>query len=829
FTDHAGNAVSSVSDVAAEFAMMGISSKAKIEKKEWEVKLVESLDKFDKWKVSSKNLVKLINSSMSSRTKLGLGFKETIGLDEVFNLSIPSVFDLKPENREVKSLYEWFVKAGELREVPPPITGTFMPTSYKSNLEETQETFGLKSNTSSINTSESNDFVSFDNSDKSSESKTSDFASCVSRPKTNDSSSTIDVKILPKYNVKDPSPTNVIPSCSFNENVKPPRNLLASPEQTAIDQMMLFHDPAVFDVPPDCSCWFPHFYWFLVAAVWLFVVVVIPSFRYSRMGTIQLSSSSFTLSVISFSVTDLVCMTLAKTSFASFEKLGKLDRRHIFFPAMRSPAMSALYSTSLLVGLNSDLNAYVYSFPFGFTNISPAPEPLELEASSLRVLIFLVLPRLALSAVTENLYWVHLEISSKLPCGVHEGKYEFSNSGYFCYAPCSVRLTKYMRACFFSLFAINTVLTFLFEAARHLGNTSVGIFKELLLPPTLLLKCGQLRFFLRPGFSSFVLPVLFHAKTSACTLRRSRNCIFILVGNFLPMVTFYSSSMLCGESDLTIMNVSAFVIVRRPSPIVTSNGISPNGHDSSPEKPTREYLVLSLGQLGPGSHGGRSNVLATLSMKYATVCEGRGYVPSLWEIFEASPIGDFPLEIAEGSPPSTFVVSFDPAFPSVLVSSTPTTFSLLLWTLGDAAQSGGVTALTGSGLGSISLSDSKVSYLPSIKVRLITGMRLVENASKSLNKLIDSQIADNYKKGLGYNAVLPPYTGLCMLPKPDVPYIGLEEFTSKPAVETLNAKTSEEVPKVVKKDNGSPIIKDWKSDDEDETVPHPKIEKKSPT
>nr|GEY76643.1 ribonuclease H-like domain-containing protein [Tanacetum cinerariifolium] len=186
FTDHAG----SVSDAAAEFAMMGISSKLYV-----------------------------------SRTKLSLGFKETIGSDEVFDLSTPNVFDPEPENREVKSLYERFVKAGEMREVSPPITGTFMPTSYKSDLEETQKTFGSKSNTSSINTSESNDFVSCDNSDKSSESETSDFASCVSRPKTNDSSSTIDVKILTKSDVKDPSPTNGIPSCSFNENVKPPRNL----------------------------------------------------------------------------------------------------------------------------------------------------------------------------------------------------------------------------------------------------------------------------------------------------------------------------------------------------------------------------------------------------------------------------------------------------------------------------------------------------------------------------------------------------------------------------------------------------------------------------
>nr|GFA76749.1 ribonuclease H-like domain-containing protein [Tanacetum cinerariifolium] len=103
----------------------------------------------------------------------------------------------------------------------------------------------------------------------------------------------------------------------------------------------------------------------------------------------------------------------------------------------------------------------------------------------------------------------------------------------------------------------------------------------------------------------------------------------------------------------------------------------------------------------------------------------------------------------------------------------------------------------------------------------------LKNASKSLNKLIDSQIVDNCKKGLGYNAVPPPQTGLFMPPKPDLSYIGLEEFTSEPAIKTVNAKTSEDVPKVVKNDNGAPIIKDWMSDDEDASVPQPKIEKKT--
>nr|GEW06937.1 ribonuclease H-like domain-containing protein [Tanacetum cinerariifolium] len=43
FADHDVNVAGSVYDAAAEFAMMGISPKAKIEKKEWEVKLEESL------------------------------------------------------------------------------------------------------------------------------------------------------------------------------------------------------------------------------------------------------------------------------------------------------------------------------------------------------------------------------------------------------------------------------------------------------------------------------------------------------------------------------------------------------------------------------------------------------------------------------------------------------------------------------------------------------------------------------------------------------------------------------------------------------------------
>ncbi|GJV86979.1 ribonuclease H-like domain-containing protein [Tanacetum coccineum] len=104
-----------------------------------------------------------------------------------------------------------------------------------------------------------------------------------------------------------------------------------------------------------------------------------------------------------------------------------------------------------------------------------------------------------------------------------------------------------------------------------------------------------------------------------------------------------------------------------------------------------------------------------------------------------------------------------------------------------------------------------------------------EHASKSLNKLIECQIVDNCKKGLGYenyNAVLHPYTGNFMTPTPDLSFTGLDEFVNKPVVENYKAMSSEEEPKVVRKNDDAPIIEEWVSDDEEEDVSQPKTEKK---
>ncbi|GJR24473.1 putative ribonuclease H-like domain-containing protein [Tanacetum coccineum] len=65
--------------------------------------------------------------------------------------------------------------------------------------------------------------------------------------------------------------------------------------------------------------------------------------------------------------------------------------------------------------------------------------------------------------------------------------------------------------------------------------------------------------------------------------------------------------------------------------------------------------------------------------------------------------------------------------------------------------------------------------------------------TQSLDKLIECQIVDNCKKGLGYNAVPPPYIGNFMPPTPDLSFTGLDEFVNKPVVE--NIKSDEEVSK----------------------------------
>ncbi|GJQ90636.1 putative ribonuclease H-like domain-containing protein [Tanacetum coccineum] len=82
-----------------------------------------------------------------------------------------------------------------------------------------------------------------------------------------------------------------------------------------------------------------------------------------------------------------------------------------------------------------------------------------------------------------------------------------------------------------------------------------------------------------------------------------------------------------------------------------------------------------------------------------------------------------------------------------------------------------------------------------------------DNASKSLNKLLESQITDKSKKGLGYNVVPPPHPLIYNRPKKlDLSYSSLDEF-KEPEFKAYGSEVSKQE---------SNVVCDKKSDDSKE-------------
>nr|GEU99513.1 xylulose kinase-1 [Tanacetum cinerariifolium] len=163
---------------AGEFALMGVTS---------ETKLDNHLARTEKWRNSSKNLFKLIDSSMSIRTKVGLGFTNCIGENELgWDDSAFSVFTTNSEDVEGRPIFHRFAKTDSMKDVPPPLTEYYTSLSDHTDLDESQMSYGTKSSTSSDSKSVSNDFVFCDDSDKSLEVNTNDFASSDSSVKSSE-------------------------------------------------------------------------------------------------------------------------------------------------------------------------------------------------------------------------------------------------------------------------------------------------------------------------------------------------------------------------------------------------------------------------------------------------------------------------------------------------------------------------------------------------------------------------------------------------------------------------------------------------------------------
>ncbi|GJW49953.1 hypothetical protein Tco_0091304 [Tanacetum coccineum] len=110
------------------------------------VKEKEQLKKIvDSWKDSSKNLWKLIDSSMSSTSKVGLGYEiksnnEVLSYEEEMNRS---VFKCTEEDYINKPLYNRFTKTNSFKGVPHPLTGDYTPKPQEE-IDDSLYVYGKK-------------------------------------------------------------------------------------------------------------------------------------------------------------------------------------------------------------------------------------------------------------------------------------------------------------------------------------------------------------------------------------------------------------------------------------------------------------------------------------------------------------------------------------------------------------------------------------------------------------------------------------------------------------------------------------------------------------
>ncbi|GJT40819.1 putative ribonuclease H-like domain-containing protein [Tanacetum coccineum] len=94
-----------------------INAIAETAKKDLQTKLDNHLVQTEKWRTSSKNLFRLVDSSMSVRTKVGLGFNNYIGENELgWDDSAFSVFTTNSEEVEGRPHFNRFAKTDSMKE-----------------------------------------------------------------------------------------------------------------------------------------------------------------------------------------------------------------------------------------------------------------------------------------------------------------------------------------------------------------------------------------------------------------------------------------------------------------------------------------------------------------------------------------------------------------------------------------------------------------------------------------------------------------------------------------------------------------------------------------
>ncbi|GJT08065.1 ribonuclease H-like domain-containing protein [Tanacetum coccineum] len=100
--------------------------------------------KVEKWQNSSKNLSKLLNTQMSANDKFGLGYGDHRydGILSYENEVLQSVFMNKESEIEKQPLNDRFAEG--MHDVPPPMTGNYMPSGPEIEVDYSQFTYGPK-------------------------------------------------------------------------------------------------------------------------------------------------------------------------------------------------------------------------------------------------------------------------------------------------------------------------------------------------------------------------------------------------------------------------------------------------------------------------------------------------------------------------------------------------------------------------------------------------------------------------------------------------------------------------------------------------------------
>ncbi|GJT50611.1 ribonuclease H-like domain-containing protein [Tanacetum coccineum] len=116
--------------------------------------------KVEKWHNSSKNLSLLQNSQMSANDKFGLGYGDHRydGILSYENEVLQSVFMNKESDLENQPLYDRFVIAEGMHDVPPPMTGNYMPSGPDIEIDYSQFTYGPKQSQPSESETQTSDF-----------------------------------------------------------------------------------------------------------------------------------------------------------------------------------------------------------------------------------------------------------------------------------------------------------------------------------------------------------------------------------------------------------------------------------------------------------------------------------------------------------------------------------------------------------------------------------------------------------------------------------------------------------------------------------------------